>query len=192
VDRLYARFRIPQVCIVADRRQVSRDEERALGKRDCLFLFREDVPQADGGGTDFSTAGPGGLTPEERYAGSSALGLVEEVLGSMASALSASPVYLECERMFRGQLFCSFLALLLRSELWRRMSSAGGAAVDAGWGQIRYEIMEHRVLRLTTRDTYLAIRTEPGGILRSVLEAVGLGSEPLLQIERRKKAAKKP
>jgi len=50
---------------------------------------------------------------------------VERVFRDVKSLLETRPVYHQCDENIRGHVFCSFLALVLRKELERRLNDAG-------------------------------------------------------------------
>ena len=51
------------------------------------------------------------------------LWMVEALFRSMKSVLDTRPVYHQTDRCIRGHVFCSFLALVLRQELQRRLAA---------------------------------------------------------------------
>ena len=51
------------------------------------------------------------------------LWMVEEVFRTMKSMLDTRPIFHRCDEAIRGHVFCSFLALLLRKELEKRLAS---------------------------------------------------------------------
>ncbi len=46
---------------------------------------------------------------------------VEAIFRTMKSQLTTRPIFHKCDDTIRGHVFCSFLALLLRDELQRRL-----------------------------------------------------------------------
>ena len=61
------------------------------------------------------------------------LWMVEQVLRTPESLLDTRPIFHKTDATICGHVFCSFLALVLRDELFRRMDSAG-ASVE--WNDI--------------------------------------------------------
>ncbi len=49
------------------------------------------------------------------------LWMVEEMFRTMKSILETRPIYHKCDETIRGHVFCSFLALLLKAELEKRL-----------------------------------------------------------------------
>lgn len=50
------------------------------------------------------------------------LWMVEDLFRTMKSILETRPIYHKCDDTIRGHVFCSFLALVLRSELESRLA----------------------------------------------------------------------
>ncbi|MEM4248470.1 MAG: hypothetical protein QXH80_04305 [Candidatus Nanoarchaeia archaeon] len=63
--------------------------------------------------------------------------MVENVFRSMKSGLDTRPVFHRLDRTIRGHVFCSFLAIVLRRELERRMAEKG---YDFEWNDILHDI----------------------------------------------------
>jgi transposase len=53
------------------------------------------------------------------------LWMVEDMFRTMKSVLETRPIYHKCDETIRGHVFCSFLALLLRRHLERRLEEKG-------------------------------------------------------------------
>ncbi len=53
------------------------------------------------------------------------LWVVERVFRDVKSLLETRPIYHQRDENIRGHVFCSFLALVLRKELERRLNNAG-------------------------------------------------------------------
>src|SRR6516162_5101017 len=53
-----------------------------------------------------------------------ALWTIEDIFRTTKSILETRPIYHRCNETIRGHVFCSFLALLLKTELERRMKFA--------------------------------------------------------------------
>ena len=76
------------------------------------------------------------------------LWMVEDVFRSMKSLLDTRPIYHKCDETIRGNVFCSFLALLLSKELQDRLDRKGSRLElgrrDPGSGQPRGDGNRHR------------------------------------------------
>jgi hypothetical protein len=62
-----------------------------------------------------------------------ALWTVEDIIRTAKSILETRPIYHKCNETIRGHVFCSFLALLLKTELERRMKFAD---LQYEWAQV--------------------------------------------------------
>ena len=59
--------------------------------------------------------------------------MVEQIFRTAKSLLDTRPIFHKTDATICGHVFCSFLALVLRDELFRRMDNAG---VSAEWNDI--------------------------------------------------------
>ena len=75
--------------------------------------------------------------PREIAARYKALWMVEQVFRTSKSLLNTRPVFHKRDETIRGHVFCSFLALVLQSELRRRMDATG---IEAEWADIRRDL----------------------------------------------------
>ena len=62
-----------------------------------------------------------------------ALWTVEDIIRTTKSIMDTRPIYHRCNETIRGHVFCSFLALLLKTELERRMKFAD---LKCEWAQV--------------------------------------------------------
>ena len=62
-----------------------------------------------------------------------ALWTIEDIFRTTKSILETRPIYHRCNETIRGHVFCSFLALLLKTELERRMKFVG---LRGEWAQV--------------------------------------------------------
>jgi len=62
-----------------------------------------------------------------------ALWTIEDIFRTTKSILETRPIYHRCNETIRGHVFCSFLALLLKTELERRMKFAD---LQCEWAQV--------------------------------------------------------
>ena len=59
--------------------------------------------------------------------------MVEQAFRTSKSIAEMRPIDHKCDETIRGHVFCSFLALLLKSELLRRVDAVG---IEAEWADI--------------------------------------------------------
>lgn len=80
------------------------------------------------------------------------LWMVEAIFRSMQSLLETRPIYHQRDETIRGHVFCSFLALVLRQELQRRLEQQGSTLE---WAEITRDLITCTKRRLpwTARTT---------------------------------------
>jgi len=104
------------------------------------------------------------------------LWMVEDLFRSMKSLLSTRPIYHRRDETIRGHVFCSFLALLLRTELENRLASQGDG--DLQWAQILRDLDRLEEIELENDGKRLLLRTEAVGTTGKVFQAVGVALPP--------------
>jgi hypothetical protein len=106
------------------------------------------------------------------------LWMVEDLFRSMKSLLATRPIYHRLDGTIRGHVFCSFLALLLRTELENRLAAKGHAAVE--WGQVLRDLDRLEEVELEKDGKRLLLRTDAVGVAGKVFQAVGVALPPTL------------
>lgn len=94
---------------------------------------------------------------------------VERVFRDVKSILETRPVYHQREENIRGHVFCSFLALVLRKELERRLNQAGHVFE---WSAIKQDLKALQQVTIKEDGKHLAIRTECKGHSGDIFRAV--------------------
>ena len=74
-------------------------------------------------------------------------------------------------RSICGHVFCSFLALVLRDELYRRMDNAG---VSAEWGDILRDLNALSETTITYNGKSCAVRSNAVGVAGKIAQCVGV------------------
>ena len=103
---------------------------------------------------------------------------VEQVFRDMKSILITRPIYHQMDETIRGHVFCSFLALVLRKELGRRLEKAGHRFE---WADLKQDLKSLQEVTLEERGKRLAIRSECRGVCGKVFQAVGVGIPPTIR-----------
>ena len=100
------------------------------------------------------------------------LWMVEQVFRTAKSLLDTRPIFHKTDATICGHVFCSFLALVLRDELFRRMDNAG---VSAEWGDVpaRFECAE-RDDHCLQWEELRGTRSHPVGVAGKVAQCVGV------------------
>ena len=96
---------------------------------------------------------------------------VEHVFRDMKSILDTRPIFHQRDETIKGHVFCSFLALVLRKELDRRLEKAGH---DFEWTDIKQDLKALQEIIIEDNGKKLAIRSECRGVCGKVFQAVGV------------------
>jgi transposase len=103
---------------------------------------------------------------------------VEQVFRDMKSILQTRPIYHQTDEAIRGHVFCSFLALVLRKELNRRLHKAGHCFQ---WAEIKQDLKALQELTIEDNAKTLIIRSECPGTCGKVFQAVGVAIPPTIR-----------
>ncbi|MBW2031199.1 MAG: IS1634 family transposase [Deltaproteobacteria bacterium] len=103
---------------------------------------------------------------------------VEHVFRDVKSILETRPVYHQKDENIRGHVFCSFLALVLRKELDRRLQEAG---CTFEWADIKQDLKTLQEVEIQDNARSLALRTECLGTCGKVFQAVGVAVPPTIR-----------
>jgi transposase len=111
------------------------------------------------------------LTAEQTARKYKELWQVEQVFRDMKSILDTRPIFHQRDETIRGHVFCSFLALVLRKELDRRLEKAGHFFE---WADIKQDLKSLQEITIDDNGKTLAIRSECLGTCGKVFQAVGV------------------
>jgi len=103
---------------------------------------------------------------------------VEQVFRDMKSALDTRPIFHQRDETIRGHVFCSFLALVLIKELYRRLEKAGH---DFEWAEIKQDLSALQEITIEDNGRKLAVRSECKGVCGKVFQAVGVAIPPTIR-----------
>jgi transposase len=96
---------------------------------------------------------------------------VERAFRDVKTLLETRPVYHKCADTIRGHVFCSFLALILRKELERRLESSGHCFE---WNHIKQDLKALQETVIEENGTRLAVRSQCVGTCGKDFQAVGV------------------
>jgi hypothetical protein len=96
---------------------------------------------------------------------------VEQVFRDMKSVLDTRPIFHQRDETIRGHVFCSFLALVLMKELYRRLEKAGH---DFEWADVKQDLSALQEITLSDNDRKLAVRSACKGTCGKVFQAIGV------------------
>ena len=111
------------------------------------------------------------LTAEQTALKYKELWRVEQVFRDMKSVLDTRPIFHRRDETIRGHVFCSFLSLILRKELDRRLEKAGHCFE---WADIKQDLKALQEITIDDNGRTLAIRSECLGTCGKVFQAVGV------------------
>jgi transposase len=103
---------------------------------------------------------------------------VEHVFRDVKSILETRPVYHQRDENIRGHVFCSFLALVLRKELDRRLKEHGH---DFEWADIKQDLKSLQQVLIEDNGKSLVLRTECLGTCGKVFQSVGVAVPPTIR-----------
>jgi transposase len=103
---------------------------------------------------------------------------VEQLFWEVKSVLETRPIYHQRDENIRGHVFCSFLALVLRKELDRRLEKAGHLFE---WADIKQDLKSLQEVVIEDNGKSLALRTECLGNCGKVFQAVGVAIPPTIR-----------
>lgn len=106
------------------------------------------------------------------------LWMVENVFRTMKSGLDTRPVFHRLDRTIRGHVFCSFLAIVLRRELERRMAEKG---YDFEWNDILHDIASIKDFTAEISGKTVIFRSEMRGCAGKVFQAAGVAVPPAVR-----------
>ena len=103
---------------------------------------------------------------------------VEQVFREVKSVLETRPIFHKCDETIRGHVFCSFLALVLRKELDRRLDQAGHCFE---WADIKQDLKSLQEIVIEEQGKSLVVRTECKGTCGKVFQSVGVAIPPTIR-----------
>ncbi len=106
------------------------------------------------------------------------LWMVEHIFRTMKSGVDTRPVYHKVDDTIRGHVFCSFLAILLRRELERRLEKRGH---KLEWNEILHDIAALEEVEAEISGKRIIFRSELKGCAGKVLQATGVAVPPTVR-----------
>ncbi len=103
---------------------------------------------------------------------------VEHIFRAAKSLLETRPVFHKRDETIRGHVFCSFLALVLKKELYRRIEAAGNSFE---WSDIKQDLKSLQEVTIEEDGKRFAIRTQCQGTCGKVFQAVGVAIPPTIR-----------
>ena len=99
------------------------------------------------------------------------LWMVEQLFRTAKSLLDTRPIFHKTDATICGHVFCSFLALVLRDELLRRMDHAG---VSAEWADILRDLNALTETMIAYNGKRFVVRSNAVGVAGKIAQCVGV------------------
>jgi hypothetical protein len=103
---------------------------------------------------------------------------VEQSFRTAKSILETRPIYHQSDEAIRGHVFCSFLALMLKGELERRLKQAEAACE---WAQVLRGLEGLQEVELTYQGRRFLLRSQLNEEASAALRAAGAAAPPTLR-----------
>jgi transposase len=103
---------------------------------------------------------------------------VEHWFRACKSLLETRPIYHRCDETIRGHVFCSFLALVLRDELQRRLAARGH---DFEWADVLADLERLQQVEVEQDGRRFRLRSTVEGTCGPVFQSVGVALPPTVQ-----------
>lgn len=111
------------------------------------------------------------LSPQEAALRYKQLWMVEAFFRSLKSIMETRPIYHRNDETIRGHVFCSFLALVLYTELHSRLADRGWSAE---WSRLKSDLDDLQEFTVLCTGLPFAIRNQTRGDAGKALQACGL------------------
>jgi transposase len=103
---------------------------------------------------------------------------VEHTFRDLKSTFETRPVFHQRDETIRGHVFCSFLALVLRKALQRKLEDAGHGF---SWAEIKEDLQALQMTMLNESGKRLAVRSQCQGACGKIFQAVGVAIPPTIR-----------
>lgn len=106
------------------------------------------------------------------------LWMVEDLFRTMKSILETRPVYHKCDETIRGHVFCSFLSLILKRELERRLEARNE---EWEWAEILRGLDNLYEVESTFQGQRFLLRSQTQGQAHKAVKAAGVALPPTIR-----------
>ena len=103
---------------------------------------------------------------------------VEYAFRDMKSAFETRPIFHQRNETIRGHVFCSFLALVLRKEIARRLEASGHSFE---WSDIKQDLKALQETIIEDDGKRLAVRSQCLGTCGKIFQTVGVAVPPTIR-----------
>ena len=106
------------------------------------------------------------------------LWMVEALIRTTKAILETRPIYHKCDETIRGHVFCSFLALLLKAELEKRLTARGA---DWEWAEGLRGLDTLQDVAAVFRGRHYRLRSQFTGQAYAAIRAAGVAVPPTIR-----------
>jgi len=103
---------------------------------------------------------------------------VEAAFRTAKHLLATRPIFHKLDETIRGHVFCSFLALVLKSELQQRIAALGA---DGSWSEIRADLDSLTETEIVHDGRRFCVRSAPRPAASLAVRAAGVALPPTVQ-----------
>jgi len=103
---------------------------------------------------------------------------VEAAFRTAKHLLATRPIFHKLDETIRGHVFCSFLALVLKSELEQRIAALGA---DGSWSEIRADLDSLTETEIVHDGRRFCVRSAPRPAASLAVRAAGVALPPTVQ-----------
>jgi hypothetical protein len=104
---------------------------------------------------------------------------VEDAFKTAKALLATRPIFHKTDAAIRGHVFCSFLAVLLRTELFERLASRNHKNLE--WQHIVDDLADLSEIEVEQDGRRARLRTAPGPTIDQICRALGITLPPVFQ-----------
>jgi hypothetical protein len=104
--------------------------------------------------------------------------LVEQLFRAAKSLVDTRPIFHQWDATIKGQVFCSFLALVLLDELKRRLTKRGW---QLEWADICLDLAALMEIEVRQGEDWYYLRTALQGVAGKALQAAGVAIPPAVR-----------
>jgi len=103
---------------------------------------------------------------------------VESLIRTTKSILATRPIYHKCDETIRGHVFCSFLAILLKTELESRMSQMD---LSWEWNEVIRGLNALQEVEAVFNGHHFLLRSQLMGDSHKAIRATGVAVPPTIK-----------
>ena len=105
---------------------------------------------------------------------------VEKVFRDTKTLLRTRPIFHKYDETIRGHVFCSFLALVIRTELERELEDSG---YRFEWAEIKRDLKLLAETEISHEGKTFVVRSESKGVCGKIFQTVGVALPPTIRQE---------